>query len=85
MTSSLDKTKTRYKILKAIVDHDLTHNYGISLDEISDNLCLSGRPAAHYHVNILREEGFVKRESLSKRNLRATAKGKFLIDILEGN
>lgn len=76
--------KTRFKVLEKIVEHSFTRDavFGISLDEISDSLGLSGRPAVHYHVKILLKEGWITKTNRSRKNLKPTNRGKALVSIL---
>lgn len=77
------KESTRYKILKMIVDNAWNRE-GLSMEEIAEELNLSGRPAVHYHLSFLEEEKLIKRRSGSHRSIRPTNRGKMLVKILEG-
>lgn len=81
---AFDKTKTRYRVLRTVVQYSEENpQRGISMDEIADQLQLSGRPAVHYHVHILLEEGFLKKANTAHRYLRPTNRGRALVEILE--
>lgn len=82
MNPAFDPSKTRFQVLKVVVDHEEEHSEGISLDEIAEILSLSGRPAVHYHIAPLLEEGFIKKAKTAHRYLRSTKRGRALVKII---
>ena len=76
-------TDTRLQVLKYIVEYLEGHRYAPTRQEISDALGLKTRSAVQYHIESLIETGHLERSRYRHRIVRATDKGRAVIDKLK--
>lgn len=72
-------TRVRLEILKEIRNFIHTNSYSPTIREICEMIGIKSTSSIHRHLNVLEEDGYIKRKEASPRALRITEKGAGII------